>query len=88
MTRRNSTYYRAAAMTAPVPAPTPPTRSRSRATSVSRRSVSLHRDGQLEARQVEFRTGVMGDRSDPVFGRSVIVLDNNGNWLQFCALAK
>ena len=30
----------------------------------------------------------MGDRSDLVFGRSVIVLDNNGNWLQFCALAK
>ncbi len=36
---------------------------------------------------MEFRTGVIGDRRAPVFGRPVIELDNNGNWLQFCALA-
>lgn len=38
---------------------------------------------RLKARQVEFLTGIMGDAADPILGKSVIVLDNSGNWIQF-----
>jgi catechol 2,3-dioxygenase-like lactoylglutathione lyase family enzyme len=37
---------------------------------------------KLKAENVRFVTGIQDD--DPVFGRSFIVLDNNGNWVQFC----
>ena len=37
----------------------------------------------LRNNNVRFQTKIM-ESDDPAFGRSVIVLDNNGNWIQFC----
>ncbi len=42
----------------------------------------------LNDRKVKFATDVMGDGKDAIFGRSVIVLDTDGNWIQFCELPK
>ena len=41
---------------------------------------------RLRSRGVRFYTGVIGDANDPVFGRSVIVVDASGNWIQLCEL--
>ncbi len=43
---------------------------------------------RLKARGVKFQLELRGKPEDPVFGRSFIVLDNAGNWIQFCEIRR